>query len=490
MKKRFLILFSGLLFCTISCSDDLSGLNDNDKGFEKALPEGLMTNAQKEYGVWLMNTNSNRNLFRLFAQHWTGISYPDESNYNITTRNVAGRTWSMLYKDILKDLDEAHKLILAQASGGDTAEDVIRRKNKLAILEIQSVVAWQSLIDVFGNVPYSQALDINNISPQYDDAATIYTDLIRRLNTAILDLDPDYGSFTEPYGNGSADLIFRGDAGKWLTYGNSIKLRMGMLLADSDPALSKTLVEEAYTSGVISNPLDNATITYSGSFPNTHPLWADLVQSNRRDFAPADTYVNALNGLNDPRRDVFFVDKLDGAYVGALYGALTSYANTSHIGRAFFKPDLEGVLFDYSEASFLLAEAAERGYSVGGNAETLYNQAITANMNYWGIPDSDISAYLAQPEVAYTTAAGSYKQKIGVQSWIALYNRGFEAWTVFRRLDAPALVAPPTAQVITTVPVRFTYPLSEQTQNGANWSAAAAAIGGDKMDTKLFWDVN
>ena len=490
MKKRFYILATGLLFCMISCSDDLSGLNDNDKGFEKTLPEGLMTNAQKEYAFWLMNTNSNRNLYRLFSQQWTGIAYPNESNYNVTTRNISGRAWNTLYKDILKDFDEAKVLIIAQASAADTPEDLERRKNKLAILEVQSIIAWQALVDVFGNVPYSEALDIDNISPQYDDAATVYADLITRLDVAIANLDPDYGSFTAPYGNGSADLIFKGDVGKWLIYANSVKLRMGMRLADSDPAVSKTIVEEAYTAGVISSNLENVTIAYSGSFPNTHPLWEDLVQSNRRDFAPANTYVDALNAVNDPRRDIFFVDKINGEYVGAVYGALTSYPNTSHIGRVFFKPDLEGVYMDYSEISFLLAEAAERGYNVGGSPEALYNQAITANMEYWGISGNAIDDYLAQPEVAYITATGTYKQKIGVQSWIALYNRGFEAWTEFRRLDAPGLVAPPTATGSTIVPVRLTYPLSEQTQNGANWSAASAAIGGDKLETKLFWDVN
>ena len=93
---------------------------------------------------------------------------------------------------------------------------------------------------------------------------------------------------------------------------------------------------------------------------------------------------------------------------------------------------------------------------------------------------------MAQPSVAYATAAGNWKQKIGTQSWIALYNRGHEAWTTWRRLDYPVLTPPTDAN--SAVPLRYTYPVQEQNLNTANYTAAAAAIGGDIVETKLFWD--
>jgi hypothetical protein len=37
-------------------------------------------------------------------------------------------------------------------------------------------------------------------------------------------------------------------------------------------------------------------------------------------------------------------------------------------------------------------------------------------------------------------------------------------------------------------PNRFPYPNNEQQLNGANYTAAAAKIGGDKVETKLWWD--
>ena len=90
--------------------------------------------------------------------------------------------------------------------------------------------------------------------------------------------------------------------------------------------------------------------------------------------------------------------------------------------------------------------------------------------------------------MAYATAAGDWKEKIGKQMWIALYNRGYAGWHMIRRLDQPALNTTPEA--VSDFPVRYTYPSVEQTLNGANWQAALAAIGGDVLTTKLFFDMN
>jgi len=136
-----------------------------------------------------------------------------------------------------------------------------------------------------------------------------------------------------------------------------------------------------------------------------------------------------------------------------------------------------------------MAEAAELSLvGTPGDAAAHYNEAITASFDYYEV--ADVATYLAQPSVAYATATGTWKEKIGTQKWISLYNQGFLAWTEFRRLDYPALVAPDTADDAAEgfVPRRFTYPIGEQTLNGDNYTTAAAAVGGDKLSTKLFWD--
>ena len=141
---------------------------------------------------------------------------------------------------------------------------------------------------------------------------------------------------------------------------------------------------------------------------------------------------------------------------------------------------------DGLEAEFDRAEAIERGFAVAGTAEAHYNNAIRASIIYWGGTNTQADNYLAQAGVAYSTAPGNYKQKIGTQKWIALYNRGYELWTEVRRLDYPALTPPTTAK--SGFPVRLTYPTNEQTLNNENYTAAAAAMGGDKVESKIFWD--
>nr|NQU94300.1 SusD/RagB family nutrient-binding outer membrane lipoprotein [Bacteroidota bacterium] len=80
----------------------------------------------------------------------------------------------------------------------------------------------------------------------------------------------------------------------------------------------------------------------------------------------------------------------------------------------------------------------------------------------------------------------------GTQAWLAFYVRGFVGYTTWRRLDYPAMNMPPSPPLSAggNVPMRFTYPINEQTLNGVNYTAASAAIGGDLMSTKLFWDKN
>ena len=71
---------------------------------------------------------------------------------------------------------------------------------------------------------------------------------------------------------------------------------------------------------------------------------------------------------------------------------------------------------------------------------------------------------------------------------MAFYNRGYEAWTTWRRLDVPALSAPVDA--VSGIPVRLTYPVLEQNLNKANFEAAKTNLPGGKdvVEAKLWFD--
>ena len=73
-----------------------------------------------------------------------------------------------------------------------------------------------------------------------------------------------------------------------------------------------------------------------------------------------------------------------------------------------------------------------------------------------------------------------------------MYDQPLVSWNFFRRLDYPALApaANAVAESNNKVPVRLLYPVTEQTTNPTNYAAGSAAIGGDFLYTKIFWDKN
>jgi hypothetical protein len=477
MKKiiAFILVFVVAASCT-----KLEDLNKNIKDPTSVPGESLFTGAQANLFDQMVSTNVNNNVFRLFAQYWTETTYIDESNYDLTTRSIPDNHWNVLYRDVLMDLKEASIIIekTDYTPDGDNGEG---KKNRLAIVEVMSIYTWTVLVETFGNVPYSQSLDITNVHPAYDDAMSVYKDLIIRLNAAISNMSAGHASL------GIADNMYQGDVASWLKFANSLKLRMGLLIADADNALAKTTVEAA-AAGVFTSNADNAKIVYMPSAPYSNPVYDDLVASGRNDFVPTSVIVDPMNTLNDPRRPFYFALNDTTVYIGGVYGASNDYTKFSHVSDKIKEATFEGTIFDYSEVEFLLAEACERGYTVGGTAAGHYDNAIKASITYWGGTDAEATAYLGQSAVAYATAAGNWKQKIGTQKWYALYNRGFEAWTEWRKFDYPVLVAPPDAN--SDIPKRYTYPVAEQTLNAAQWTAASAAIGGDDVATKLFFDKN
>ncbi|OXA92539.1 SusD/RagB family nutrient-binding outer membrane lipoprotein [Flavobacterium hercynium] len=499
MKK--IIYFLSLTAILGSCSD-LSDLNNDEKNPSIVPASALFTSAEKGIAEQVVNTNVNKNIFRLVNQQWTETTYLDESVYQWVSRKISDRHWDGYFagtssNGALSDLALSRSYLEKEeilSSDADFKKNTMAKKNQIAMIDILMVYSFQILVDTYGDIPYSEALkESGNYLPKYDKAVDIYKDLLVRLDQDINNIDVTYPGFD------TADVIYGDDLTKWIKFANSIKLKLGVNLKAS--GLEDAIADAAITSaskGVFDSNADSAKITYQKSVPNTNPLYVDLVFGGRNDFVPAETFVNAIVAKNDPRAKVYFTQNLkddDGnvlPYKGGVIGKKNSFGKYTHIGAMIQEPDFKGTYLDYVEVEFLLAEAVERGVAINGSAATHYTNAITASMQDWGITQTESDAYLAQSNVAYSTATGTWQQKIGEQAWYALYNRGFEGWTSARRLNFPALTAPANADAAAEgqVPSRMTYPIREQTLNAVNYNAAAAAIGGDKLKTHIFWDVD
>jgi hypothetical protein len=470
MKKFLILSFAVALLSGCSSDEAYEGLNKNPNAPAEVSDSQLFVSSINSLTDFIESTNVNHNNFRLYAQYWTQTQYTDEANYELKNREIPDYMFSEFYRDILGDLDNAKSLI----------SDPV----KIAQIELLSVYAWQMLVDAFGDVPYTEALKAGgatpNLAPAYDDDEAIYTDLISRAQTAIAGLS----AAGTPYSD--SDLIFSGSTASWKTFGHGLLVKIGYRLMDQNPSTAKTLIEGNYASALTSIS-DNAYIQFEGAPPNTNPLWEDLVQSGRQDFIPADTFVDALNLLDDPRADKFFdpTSKINGEYQGGPYGTSTPFNDNSHISQTLYAPEFRGVLMDYTEICFILSEAARRGLSVGGTAEQHYINGITSSMTEWGVSAADLATYLASDKVAFATAPGTDKEKIANQFWISMYNRGFEGWTVYRIFDSPVLQNSGTLDL--PVLKRYTYPQSEATINGANVDAANGGV--DTQQSLIFWDL-
>lgn len=472
MKK--ILIYSGLVCILLSsCKKDLTSLNVDPKNPSTVPSFTLFTYAQKNLASNLASANVNSNIWRLIMQHWTECTYVDESNYDLNSRNIPQNWFHALYRDVLRDLQDSRNLIPSDVT------DPVQIKNEQAIIDIMKVYTYHYLFTTFGNVPYSEALDVNNTQPKYDDAKTAYADMMTKLNAALANLAPG-ASF------GGADIVYGGDPTMWKKFGASLKLKMALMMADYDATAAGAAAAAAVATGVFTSNSDNGNFAFLASPPNTNPVWVDLIQSGRKDFVVTSTIVNQMQANNDPRIPLYFTFNGTGsAYSGGAPGLSNNYATFSKPSAQITDPAHPYTLLSYAEVEFLLAEAVARGFTgVAGTAAGHYASGVTASITSWGGSAGAAATYLAQPGVVYNPA--NYKQSIGTQKWLDMFDRGHDAWTEWRRLDYPVITAPSTAQTVT--PKRYTYPVSEQNLNKTNYNAASAAVGGDVVATKLWFD--
>ena len=364
--------------------------------------ETLFTNAQVALFNQVDNNSVNLNTTRLYVQYWQQTTYFDESRYLMIDRNIPDNYIVEFYRDAIMDFVEVKKVLTSEDYGGDPAQT----GNKIAIVDILSAYGFQACVDHFGDLPYSEAFQAESITqPKYDDAAEIYADLINKVKTALNTLGADAGNGSW----GGADVMYGGDDMLWRKFGATLLMRLGMRLADVNPAASKDAVNAAISAGVYTSMDEAGYLHYIGVTPHVNDIYDSYFNDGRKDYLPTNTIIDLMLDLNDPRISKYFTEAPEGGYLGAVAGldGAQSYQLFSQFQDIFFDPTFPAMITDYIESEFLLAEAAARGgYNVSGSAEEHYNNAIRASILYWGGTDAEADAYLASAGVNMLRAAG------------------------------------------------------------------------------------
>ena len=464
-----------------ACDEGLTEVNENPNAPEVVPAENLLGGAIRNaaagnsqygaFGYWNQYYHSE-----LWVQHVAQSQYNDEDQYT-PRAGVNNNIWISMY-----DAQNDFKDVKAMA-------DEEGNNNLWAVAEIMSVYTWQVMTDLFGDIPYSEALRLDEgiTAPKFDTQQAIYADLLARLAAVEAKITPSTNVLFD-----DGDLIYGGNMQGWLEFSNALTLRVAMRMSNTPQAsAAATAFAAAWSGDKFDSNADNANLVWSASQPGTSPVNNLIVLGQREgDFRVSKAMVDSLVALSDPRLAVYAEPAVNGdMYRGLPNGATPADINLSlndfsTIGEYFLEPDAPSTLLSYAEQQLLGAEAAKRGWIPGGDATaaTLYSEGVQAALTQFGISNAAAATYVAQPRVAYN--AGTALQQIAMQKWLHLFAAGPEAWSEWRRTGVPNLT-PSIGGAIPTVPVRIQYPSQEGLYN-PNFKDFTTV----DIDDRVWWDVN
>ena len=464
-----------------SCTEEFAEINTNPNDPETINPSLLLPNAiqvsvDRYWGHSTRFQRLNIDAAMCWVQHIARNIYinSEGDTYEVPV-TISSGTWDNVYRNSLVNFESVIEL------SGPEGQYVNRNYEGIALT--MKAFTFMYLTDVFGPIPYSQALKgaaeeaIN--SPSYDSMEDIYASLLDELKMANEKLSV----------NGPAvagDIMFDGDVLRWKKFANSLRLKLANRQAAKKPSESRAVMQE-----IISNPSQFPIFTGNDDFAQL--MHANVIGSRnkmfdvfstRSDWNISTTFIDKLLELEDPRISAYATPLADGTYAGLPNGLTDEAAASivaSTIGTKFLDAEAPSILMTYSELMFILAEAALDG-DIAGNASDYFRMAIQASFNQNGVEmPSD-----------YVSKLGTLdKETLMTQKWIALFGQGIEAWTEYRRTGFPVMPAPNPAAIFSNngvLPTRLEYPLSEYSLNMDNLTQGIQLLGGeDNMRTKLWW---
>lgn len=485
-----------VLLSAAACSTDITGMNTNPNSPTTAPATSLFTNATVGTIQRFNGSFQTLSMTSLFAHHIAQVQYVEEDRGRVRTEVIDG-LFQGVYTAELEDFEK----IVAIGTAANSP-------NTVGPARVMQSWVFQNITDLWGDVPYSEALqgDIGGpLKPKYDTQEEIYTGLLARLTEATATM----GSIPGDAGLGTADPIYGGDVAKWIRFSNSLRARMAMRLQKVDPAKASTELAAAFSAsgGVMTSNADNAVLRWPGDGVFDNPWAANF--ATRDDHRMSKTLLDTMIALSDPRVPVYAQPtKADPTVYAGLQNGLDNvtvvpfFNTTSRPGEIFYpgatsygtfgtaggKRTPSNVL-TFAEVSFIQAEAAERGMGGVGGAAAFYRAGVRASILQWGGTDAEADAYLARPGVVYAGGATGLNQ-IALQKWIALFTQGSEAWSNWRRTGHPVTIVPGPSAYPEGTPVarRLPYPGSEQSSNAASLAEAIARQGADTYATRIWWD--
>ena len=534
-KILFTVALSGMLLS--SCTDWLDVNHSPNNALQSTVTNDLLLSSVQN------NINYNRiagsSNLHFMSQHWTK-SGDVSGTYTFLTGLVMPQNFDTFWDTRYEILANIKVIEDNAIENGDAGYEGIAKTLK--------TVLYHELVDMFDNVPYTEAaLGAEALAPKYDKGSDIYADLLKQLDDAMACFDQVIGNSGYTIGAlKTADIMFNGDFAAWKRYAASVKLSMLMRISNVQDVASqvKALVDDVMfiDENVTNNP------GYYKNDDKMNPLYEvwgytylDKEYSNHKYYVPTEELVKFMRETNNPLLRVYADPRAnmgndeDGRanydlfglenerYIGVPYGMMAPAGGkfASKIGMGVLAKSsskVDGPLEDLivmpgSLTGFYLAEAALRGMIDGGDAaaKAYYEEAVTSMFKTYecALQDPALSTDKEKSRPAITTSAAvaaaeflsqnnaavnwdlmtTTEEKmhaIQAQKWLGLYCVDpLEAWSEVRRTDMPNFLhASNSIASGNKIIARFLYPNGEKNLNPNHY------VDGINVYTDLvFWDV-
>ena len=394
-----------------------------------------------------------------------------------------------------------------------------------------------------GDIPMSEANNINNLTPKYDSQHDVYKQSLALLDSANIIL----GSLIST-ANANTKVDASGDVfgltyAQWQKAVNTYKLRVLISLSKRADDNADLNIKSQFAA-ILANPTqypimtsnsDNIVYKYNSAYNQYPPQRYGYAQYNNC-VNISKTWINATVPNKDPRVLALlspgvlsitaanpvgsfnnYVGQEQDSSISAMKFTFTNstylaglsynrYMTPNNIGGSLSEPY---ILLGYSEMCFNIAEAANRGWVTGQTAATWYTKGVQASLDFYGIKQGgtitignndgtkpslgtatyDVNGFLAN--IAYSADPATGLTQILTQKYVSFFlNSGFESFYQWRRTGVPAFkeggvgIGTPSFKI----PLRWQYPVDETNYNPTNnKSALTAQYGGtDDLNAKMW----
>jgi hypothetical protein len=517
IKNSCLIIPLAVVLCFVSCTKGFEEKNQDPYSLTTMDAGLLFTGAQR--GMNIGNWDGEQTIVQQYMNAYnSGATAGFQFNEDVDGYN--NMRWGV-YAAVIKPLAQIISF----------TKDDPAAKNLYNMVRIWKAYAFMTLVDTYGDVPYSEAgkgyLEQINY-PKFDKMADIYADLYNELKTATaaLSASNEYVKSDLFFGgaNNGTPAVITAQVAQWKKIGYSLLLRLGMRYSKIDATKAASIAQEAFTGGVMQSNSDNVVVKlYSSAVPNGF-------SNQQRVISPwfyylAEPFVNRLKTTSDPRLKYIGASYSDpnlptstrDTTTANQYGFPVGYdANVSVLTYPGYRgpkgsgqnytqlnyqvvasPLAPAFFITNSQTQLLLAEAKFRGWITGGlTAQQYYEAGVRAAMDEWAlfpgtqspaVSDAEKNNYLAQPSVAWSDP--NALDLINTQYWISSITNGAEGFANWRRSGFPVLQPNMYNNNLNGGFVRrMAYPNAEEAQNRDNYKAAVTSMGGDNLTQRIFWD--